>query len=65
MNIQKFIITIQWGKGMHYIASTCDTSDRANKLVAYHKGRCDKKELKNSRGAKATVRSWQLCEECK
>lgn len=65
MNIQKFIITIQWGKGMHYIASTCDTSDRANKLVTYHKGRCDKKELKNSRGAKATVRSWQLCEELK
>lgn len=65
MNIQKFIITIQWGKGMHYIASTCNTEVRANELLAYHKGRCDKKELKNSRGAKATVRAWKIYEELK
>lgn len=63
MNIEKFIITVQWGKGMHYITGTCSTLDRASKLVAFHKGRCDKKEIKNARGAKATVRSWQLLEE--
>jgi len=60
MNIETFIITIQWGKGMHYIASTCKTEKKASELVTYHKNRCDKKELKNVRGAKATVRSWKL-----
>jgi len=63
MDIEQFIITIQWGKGMHYIASTCATSDRAKELLLFHKKRCDKKEIKNARGAKATVRSWQLVEE--
>ena len=63
MNIESFIITIQWGKGMHYIASTCKTDIRAKELVLYHKKRCDKKELINKRGAKATVRSWKLIEE--
>ena len=63
MIIETFIITIQWGKGMHYIVGTCNSIDKANKLVAYHKGRCDKKEIKNARGAKATVRNWQLVEE--
>ena len=63
MNIESFIITIQWGKGMHYIASTCDTAIRASELVTYHKKRCDKKELRASRGAKATVRSWKMIEE--
>ena len=63
MEIKKFITTIQWGKGMHYIASTCDTEERANELVLYHNKRCAKKELKNARGAKATVRAWKLVEE--
>lgn len=63
MDIKKFITTIQWGKGMHYIASTCSTEERASELVTYHKKRCEKKELKNTRGAKATVRSWKLVEE--
>jgi hypothetical protein len=65
MEIQKYIITIQWGKGMHYIAATCGTEKRASELVAFHSGRCDKKELKSSRGAKATVRAWQLVTEAK
>lgn len=60
MNIQDFIITIQWGKGMHYIASTCATEKRASELVAFHTGRCDKQKIKTSRGAKATVRAWKL-----
>lgn len=63
MNIEPFIITIQWGKGMHYIASTCKTDIRAEELVTYHKKRCDKKELNIKRGAKATVRSWKMIEE--
>jgi len=65
MEIQKFIITIQWGKGMHYVASTCATEKRAAELVAYHTGRCDKLKLKTRRGAKATIRSWQLVTESK
>ena len=60
MEIQKYIITIQWGKGMHYVASTCATEKRAAELVAYHTVRCDKLKLKKSRGSKATVRAWQL-----
>jgi len=63
MNIETFIITIQWGKGMHYIASTCNTSKRASELIMFHKKRCDKIYLKANRGAKATVRSWKLVEE--
>ncbi len=63
MNIETFIITIQWGKGMHYIASTCSTEDRAKELVLFHKKRCNKTEIKNARGVKATVRSWKLVEE--
>lgn len=65
MEIQKFIITIQWGKGMHYIASTCENEKRAAELVAFHTGRCDKKKIKTARGAKATVRSWKLVTESK
>jgi len=63
MDIEQFIITIQWGKGMHYIASTCATSERAKELLLFHKKHCDKKNFINKRGAKATVRSWKLVEE--
>ena len=63
MNIETFIITIQWGKGMHYIASTCKTEKKASELVLYHKKRCNHKELLASRGAKAIVRSWKILEE--
>ena len=63
MNIEKYIITIQWGKGLHYIASTCDNEKRAKELEMFHRKRCDNMKLKKSRGAKATVRSWKLLEE--
>ena len=63
MNIESFIITIQWGKGMHYIAGTCTTEKRAKETAAYHRKRCDDMQLKRTRGAKATVRSWKLIEE--
>jgi len=63
MNIEQFIITIQWGKGMHYIASTCTTLKRSSELIISHRKRCDKIHIKTKRGAKATVRSWQLVEE--
>ena len=63
MNIEKYIITIQWGKGLHYIASTCDNEKRAKELEMFHHKRCDNMKLKKSRGAKATVRAWKLLEE--
>lgn len=63
MNIESFIITIQWGKGLHYIVGTCATEKRAKETAAYHRKRCDNIKLKSSRGAKATVRSWKLLEE--
>lgn len=63
MNIESFIITIQWGKGLHYIAGTCTTEKDAKGIVIYHRKRCDDMRLKRFRGAKATVRSWKLIEE--
>lgn len=63
MNIESFIITIQWGKGIHYITSTCLTEKRAQELTMFHRKRCDNLKLKKSRGSKATVRSWKLLEE--
>lgn len=63
MNIETFIITIQWGKGLHYIASTCTTEKRAQELLISHHKRCDNIKLKKSRGSKATIRSWKLLEE--
>lgn len=65
MEIQDYIITIQWGKGMHYVASTCGTEKRAAELVAFHTGRCDKLKLKKARGSKATVRAWKLVTSAK
>jgi len=65
VNIETFIITIQWGKGMHYIASTCKTEKRANELVVFHREQCNKTRIRYKRGAKATVRSWKLIEESK
>ena len=63
MNIESFIITIQWGKGLHYISDTCTTENRAKELELFHRKRCDNMKLKKTRGAKATVRSWKLIEE--
>jgi hypothetical protein len=63
MNIEKFIVTIQWGKGLHYIVSTCTTEKRVQELITFHRKRCDNIKLKKSRGSKAIVRSWKLLEE--
>ena len=63
MNIESFIITIQWGKGLHYIADTCLTEKRAKELELFHRKRCDNMKIKKTRGAKATVRAWKLIEE--
>jgi hypothetical protein len=63
MLLEKFIITIQWGKGLHYIASTCTTEKRAQELLLFQRKRCDDMKKKKPRGAKAIVRSWKLLEE--
>jgi hypothetical protein len=63
MKVERFITTIQWGSGIHYIADTYPNEEQAAYSKEYHQKRVDGIRKRNGKGAKPTVRTWKLMEE--
>lgn len=63
MEIKKFITTIQWGKGMHYIADTFEDENQIEHSINFHKKSCERIKAHSKKSPKATVRAWKLIEE--
>ncbi len=63
MKINKFLVTVQWGGGPHYIRSSPLTEEECKEMILLHQKQADVTRRRYRRGAFPKVRGWKLMED--